>query len=158
MKKISIVLFLLSSLFSEAQYHDVTVSTLSVVLDRYTITYEYIFLDDKSVGLQIGMGANNDFYFDNFSATPFCRYYFGDDANLLFTEAFVKISNYDVTNLDFPEDNFKGIGIAPGVGAGWKVVYKPFIIGVNLGLGYNFTEYWQDKIAKRGALFVGWRF
>jgi hypothetical protein len=151
-----IIASLLFSLFSNAQHNDITTATLSPVFKHYSLTYEHIFESDRALGLEIAFGADDDVYKADFQVTPYYRYYSGDDGNLFFTEAFVKIVHY---NIDDYDDSFKGAGIAPGLGFGWKsVFYEKFILGFNLGLGYTFSEYYGDKFAKRGALFVGYRF
>ena len=164
MKKI-IFLFTISliSLTAKAQYsytkHEITLDILSPRFKHYTISYEQTLTDSEGVGIQIGFGADKKLFYDNFSATPFYRYYaMGDEAKGFFLEGFVKVSNYDYDD-DGQDYQFKGIGVAPGIGLGYKGVFDfGLIIGFNVGGGYNFTKFELDRITKRGGLFIGWRF
>jgi hypothetical protein len=158
MNKIFIfIIAIFLSLFAKAQHHDLTTGTLSPVFKHYSLTYEYIFENDRALGVEVAFGADGEIYKADFQATPYYRYYFGEDGNLFFTEAFVKIADYNIEDEDAYYAH-KGMGIAPGVGFGVKgVFYEKFILGLNLGFGYELTKYY-DKFAKRGALFVGYRF
>ncbi len=154
MKKIiTISLFIINFINLNAQHQDFTINTLTIASSKhFLVSYEHIFESDRSLGLQVGFGKTDEVFLDDFSITPYYRYYYGEDANLFFIEVYLKGSYYKTGY----EKNYTGIAAGVGFGLKFKIA-EHFLLGFNIGSGYNYTKVYNDQISKRGSLFIGYR-
>ncbi len=175
MKKISLLLLLFSVTVMLAQETKTSVFSKKneikiggIKLLSGTIlegTYEYIHSKDFTYGssILVNMDTDND-YAENFSITPFARFYFQETkeygAQGFFVEGFAKYVNGKTTKGYGPETKEKFDAGALGLSLGKKWINRSgFVFEILVGVGRTLGN--QDNAPDaffRGDLFVGYRF
>lgn len=127
-------------------------------------TYEYVHSNDFTYGVSIlGKLDNGNDYYEDFSVTPFARFYFQETkefgAKGFFVEGFAKYSTgyYDYDSYDTDRKYSAG---ALGISLGKKWINRTgFIFEILVGAGRTIgsADYKPDFIF-RGDLNLGYRF
>lgn len=130
-------------------------------------TYEYIYSKDFTYGtsLLINLNSGND-YNEDFSITPFARFYFQETkeygAKGFFVEGFAKYSTGEYREWDWDNNNesnnYSAVALGLSVGRKWinasGFVFEPLLgVGRTLGSGNNTPEAFL-----RFDFFIGYRF
>ena len=174
MKKSIILLFFLLTAVSYSQTKDVTIFERKHELKVGAIkllagpilegTYEYISSKDFSYGasLLVNLNNSNDFG-EDFSITPFARFYFQETKEYgaygFFVEGFAKYSTGE-NNIwgNYNDPSYNAVSLGLSIGRKWinssGFVFEPlFGVGRTLGNADNAPEAFI-----RGDLFIGYRF
>lgn len=127
-------------------------------------TYEYIQSKDFTFGSSLLVNFNTENrYFEDFSVTPFARFYFQESkefgARGFFVEGFAKYSTgHDITYDDIEGPKYSAASIGLSVGKKWinnsGFVFEP-LIGVGRVLG---NSDFAPDVSIRWDLFIGYRF
>ncbi len=175
MKKI-ITLFLLATCICYAQderpdifsrKHEVKVGAIKLLAGPiFEGTYEYIQNRDFTFGVSLlgNLDKGNDYY-EDFSVTPFARFYFQETkefgAKGFFVEGFAKYSSGRNTADDWvDEESEKYTAAALGISLGKKWINRTgFVFEVLVGVGRTLgnSDAAPDAIF-RGDLNLGYRF
>ncbi|WP_298155163.1 hypothetical protein [Flavobacterium sp.] len=175
MKKM-ITLFLLATCISYAQEeradifsrkHEVKVGAIKLLAGPiFEGTYEYIQSKDFTYGVSLlgNLDSGNDYY-EDFSVTPFARFYFQETkefgAKGFFVEGFAKYSSGRNTTDDYYDSNsVKYNAAALGLSLGKKWINRTgFVFEVLVGVGRTLgnSDAMPDAIF-RGDLNLGYRF
>ena len=185
MKKILFLLVIVTtfSSFAQDKTSEIRLNAFSVIaFKQLDLTYEYIFSEESSVGLDVVIGlskkANNAFLKGNqkYVITPYYRYSVPEDiVNGLFLEAFLAANggeNYiKKGDEDIPEGgveiedepnylSFEYSDFAFGLGAGYKYISDGgFVAEVYGGIGRNLSgEKASPGILPRLGVSFGFRF
>lgn len=126
-------------------------------------TYEYIHSKDFTYGtsLLINLNAKND-YNEDFSITPFARFYFQETkeygAKGFFVEGFAKYSTGENIDWNYNDENYSAVALGLSVGRKWinasGFVFEP-LLGVGRVLGNNNNA---PEALIRFDFFIGYRF
>ncbi len=172
MKKILLLFCLLSSiqLFSQTENrtlkHEAKINVIYALGGYVLLGYEHILNEESSIGLDVGFPFIKDDLPENFSVTPYYRWFFGKKpaAGFLLEG---NASIYSRRRYERVEGNFgpvteldPKIGAGLGLSAGYKFMLKShFTVEILLGMGRNFVN--TDDIPKlysRGGVLIGKRF
>jgi hypothetical protein len=129
-------------------------------------TYEYIYSKDFTFGSSILVSLDeSDYYNEEFSITPFARFYFQETkeygAQGFFVEGFAKYfsGKYDQYNLfgSAPKE-FSAAALGIGVGKKW-INSSGFVFETLIGFGRTLggADYKPEAVF-RGDLSIGYRF
>ena len=181
MKKITLLLFVLSATILLAQEtdksvfnkkHEIKVGGIKLLSGPILEgTYEYIHSKDFTYGSSVllNLDKSND-YAEDFSITPFARFYFQETkeygAQGFFVEGFAKYINgkttkghYDALyNYYETKETFDASALGLSVGKKW-INRSGFVFEILVGAGRSLGN--QDNVPDaffRGDLFVGYRF
>lgn len=126
-------------------------------------TYEYINSKDFTYGVSLLVNLNNSNRFnEDFSITPFVRFYFQESkeygANGFFVEGFGKISTGESNEWLFEDENYTATALGLSIGKKWinssGFVFETLLgVGRTLGGGSNTPDAFL-----RSDLFIGYRF
>ncbi len=126
-------------------------------------TYEYIKSKDFTYGASLLVNLNSgNYYGENFSITPFARFYFQETKEYgaygFFVEGFAKYSTGDSIWDNYNDQSYNAVSLGLSIGRKWinasGFVFEPlFGVGRTLGNGDNAPEAFI-----RGDLFIGYRF
>ncbi|QYJ68844.1 hypothetical protein [Flavobacterium litorale] len=135
-------------------------------------TYEYIHTRDFTFGSSVLYSfIDGEDYPENFSITPFARFYFQESkeygAQGFFVEGFLKyVNGTDFDNRYFPEDNsyrdverdFNTAAVGLSLGKKW-INNTGFVFEILIGGGRNFAgdDFAPDAVF-RGDFNIGYRF
>ncbi len=170
MKKVCLLVVLLFSFLSIKSQelnsaitdrNEIKLNTLSLILGRFSVSYEYLLNKKSSIGSSIIYSFDNDFYI-----SPYYRFFFGKEyASGFFLEGFGMFSSieeafFNQTNLTNDTKNVNNFGLGAGLGSKW-FSNNGIIAEINLGLGLNLFDtsnrYHSEVIGKAGITF-GYRF
>lgn len=185
MKKFLFLLVVLStfSSFAQDKTNEIRLNAFSVIaFKQLDLTYEYIFSEESSVGLDVVIGlskeANNAFLIGNqkYVITPYYRYHLPESiANGVFLEAFLSANggeNYiKKDDEDIPDGGstiedepdylaFDYSDFAFGLGGGYKYISDGgFIAEVFGGIGRNLSGKNESPgVLPRVGVSFGFRF
>ena len=129
-------------------------------------TYEYIYSKDFTFGSSILVSLDeSDYYNEEFSVTPFARFYFQETkeygAQGFFVEGFAKYFSGKYNKYDQFADTQKSFSAAAlGIGVGKKWINSSgFVFEALIGLGRTLggADYKPEAVF-RGDLSIGYRF
>ncbi len=171
MKKLIFCLSLLFSVFCVSQNsifdrrHEVKAGSIKLLAGPILEgTYEYINNRDFTYGISVlGNLDNRNNYYEDFSVTPFARFYFQETkefgANGLFVEGFAKYSSgyYDYDSYD-TDRKYSATALGISVGKKW-INRTGFVFEILVGAGRTIgnADIKPDFIF-RGDLNLGYRF
>lgn len=130
-------------------------------------TYEYIYSKDFTYGSSILINLNSkDYYNEEFSLTPFARFYFQETkeygARGFFVEGFAKYfsGRYAKNNFNLNENSPKFNSTALGLSLGKKWINSTgFVLEILAGFGRTLgSNETQPAAVFRGDLNIGYRF
>ena len=132
-------------------------------------SYEFVKNENSGYGVSIlvNLGSDSSVWVENFSITPFYRFYFFNKedygAKGFFVEGFGKLSTgdnsyQDIFYNDLEEENFTDLSLGMSLGQKWVnkngFVFE-LLLGVSRTLGANSAG---SEAYLRGGLSVGYRF
>ena len=171
----------ISNLFDELGTNEIKLDLIDIIAyPAFNITYEKIKNPYSSFGASLFLNLSSDDgslnWTDNFSLTPFYRFYFFKKEDYggkgLFAEIFTKFSsyNYDIEYYNYNPDptqpgidyweivTEKSFGIALGAGIGRKWVNKlGWTFELNVGVGRFLTKEQMDDVARPGLDIFSYR-
>lgn len=184
MKKIIIVLLVLTSIFTQAQdrKNEVRLNALSVIVyKQLDLTYEYVINEESSVGLGMAfdldkktnngiLGGNQDY-----AITPYYRYHLPDDiADGIFFETFLSanggvnkkkqedVPDYAELKLTPDDEGYvypEYSDFAFGLGGGYKYISDSGFVGeIYGGAGRNLSGGYSPAVLVRLGVSFGFRF
>ena len=182
MKKILLILLIANSFFSFCQEnftkntkslterkHEIKIGALKLLAGPiFEGTYEYVYSKDFTFGSSILVDLQKDNGWDeNFSITPFARFYFQESkeygAKGFFVEGFAKIATgenefYQEFSSDYESKNFTATALGLSLGRKW-VNHSGFVFETLIGFGRTLgnPETAPDAFF-RGDLSIGYRF
>ena len=146
--------------------HEVKVGAIKLLAGPiFEGTYEYIQNRDFTYGVSLlaNFNTGNDYY-EDFSVTPFARFYFQETkefgAKGFFVEGFAKYSSGRYEDDIFEEENQKYTAAALGISLGKKWINRTgFVFEVLVGVGRTLgnSDAAPDALF-RGDLNIGYRF
>lgn len=144
--------------------HEIKVGALKLLAGPiFEGTYEYIYSKDFTYGtsLLINLNSGNS-YNEDFSITPFARFYFQETkeygAKGFFVEGFAKYTTGENNNWNYEDENYSAVALGLSVGRKWinasGFVFEPLLgVGRTLGSSNNTPE-----AILRFDFFIGYRF
>lgn len=155
----------------DSKKHEIKVGSIKLLAGPILEgTYEYIYSKDFTFGssVLIDFQQNNDWY-ENFSITPFARFYFQETqeygAKGFFVEGFGKIAtgdnyyySYDYLNDTSNSKKFIAGSLGLSLGKKW-INHSGFVLETLIGVGRTLgnNSYAPDAFF-RGDLSIGYRF
>lgn len=172
MKKIIFLLCLTSFLSAYSQENETTVfkknelkgNALFLVAGAFEGTYERLLSEESGIGVSLFVSYDDDIS-ENFSVTPYYRFYFGKKpAAGFFVEGFGMLNSTDTAIYTgeynyYSEITTTDFALGFGLGAKW-ITAKGFVFEINGGAGRNlFNSDESDyEIVGRGGITLGYRF
>ena len=177
MKKVlPIIVILLCTQFSKAQFNTETVKDISerhqelrlevlklLGVPAFELNYEYIKDVNQGFGAVLLLSLDKENYNEKFSLTPYFRFYFNTNqdygAKGFFVKAFT--SFYSGRNIEFfsEEDKKDFFDIALGFGIGQKLINRSgFVFEYYAGVGRNLLDNSRETFLGKFGINVGYRF
>lgn len=192
MKRITLLLALLTTGFTTTTYaqadstsvlskkHEFKIGAIKLlaggILD---VTYEHIHSEDFTYGISLlgNLDSKNNEYPEDFSVTPFARFYFTEPkyygAKGFFVEGFTKfITGHDYYyheeiyynndgsySYDYTDKRVAYTAASAGISLGWKWINRSgFVFEILCGAGRNFGGSKAPDASFRGDFNLGYRF
>jgi hypothetical protein len=173
MKKITLLILLLTATFSVAQEkektfpqdvnkkHEIKINALTLLAAKWIdVSYEGLIDEESSYGIAVALNTDTSESDLSYSLTPYYRRYFsGKFARGFFVEGFGAL--YSAREYEFFNNNNEfNTGFALGVSVGGKFVSKKgFTTELLLGIGRNLISNDNvDDVFGRIGISVGYRF
>lgn len=158
-----------SSISLSEKKHEIKLGAIKLLAGPiFEGTYEYIYSKDFTFGSSVLIDLQNENVWDeNFSITPFARFYFQETkeygAKGFFAEGFLKIASgetelYEELSLNNTAEKFTAAALGLSVGRKW-VNHSGFVFETLIGLGRTIGN--SDNapdVFFRGDLSLGYRF
>jgi len=142
--------------------HEVRIGTIKLLAEIAEVSYEYINNSNSGFGVSMLYNLNkNSDYLEEFSVTPFYRFYFTSKEDFgakgFFFEGHTKLATGE--DPIFNTNDGKHTDFSVGFAAGQKWVNSNgFIVDLSIGLSRTIGNNSGHDIYFRGGLFVGYRF
>ncbi len=176
MKKISCIVLLLVAGIGFSQEKEFPIdfkknelkgNALLFIFGSFDVAYERILNEESGVGMSINIPFDKDNWDSKYSATGFCRYYFGQKpAAGFFGEVFGMLNNvedtvYNEDLMEYEDKTLTDFALGIGIGGKW-VTKKGLLLEISTGVGRNlFNNQYDDRdheVIGRIGVMIGSRY